>query len=157
MFCKVKNFCPNIWMTSSKCIVNWFHSLVFIKVNIENLPCSFFFWTNNLHKNKFNSLYTQVSRNFDDEEKVSHIIVSYMPQPLHIHVLQQNYMPPFDFQCGPNTCCPTNSKTKWFIFRFKYIIYNNFDKFAFMNRIDQGMEINNHMIHHEKKGGCHNM
>jgi hypothetical protein len=76
---------------------------------------------NNLHKNKFSSLYTQVSRIFNNEEKVFHVIVSYMPQPLHIHVLQQNYMPPFDFQCGPNTCCPTNSKTKWFISRFKYV------------------------------------
>ncbi len=156
MLCKVKNFCSNIWMTSSKCIVNWFHCLIFIKMNVKHLLGSFFYWINNWHKKKLNSLYTQVSRIFDDEEKLFHIIVSYMPQPLHIHVLQQNCMPWFDFQSSPNTCCPTNSKTKWFISRFKYVIYNNFDKFTFMNRIDQGMKINKHMIHHEKKGGCHN-
>jgi hypothetical protein len=38
-----------------------------------------------------------------------------------------------------------NKLTKWFISRFKYVIHNNFDKFAFMNEIDQGMEINKHM------------
>jgi hypothetical protein len=43
-------------------------------MNVENLPCSFYYWINNLHK--FSSLYTQVSRIFYDEEKVFHIIVS---------------------------------------------------------------------------------
>jgi hypothetical protein len=52
MFCKMKNFCSNIWMTSSKCIVNWFHHLVFIKMNVKHLPCSFFYWINNWHKKK---------------------------------------------------------------------------------------------------------